>query len=136
MEWRLEQTGAGEDVESEIHGRSQHCLTFASILFLLVACVTGSIYVTDVGLANFSHTDKLPTDDIADRVSGKTCNLLKLIEDGGPMCRNNFKREIIEKPFYCYRTILQYTCYATLDPSGTGAQRIRKREPSSRRIQG
>ena len=125
MEWRLEQTGAGEAVESEFQGRAQLCLILASILFLLTACGTESIYVTGAGLANFVHTDKLPTDYIAERASGQECNLLKFIEDGGPMCRDSFKREVIEKPIYYYRTLGQPTCYATPDPYGTGAERIR-----------
>ncbi len=125
MEWRLEQTGAGEAVESEFQGRARPCLILASILFLLTACGTESVYVIGAGLANFVHTDKLPTDYIAERASGKECNLLKSIEDGGPMCRDSFKREVIEKPIYCYRTLGQPTCYATPDPYGTGAERIR-----------
>jgi hypothetical protein len=136
MEWRLEQTGAGEDVESEIHGSARHCLIFAFILFFLATCITGSIYVTGAGLANFVHTDKLPTDYLANRVLGKKYNLPKLIGDDGPMCRNSFKYELTEKPYYCYQTVLQYNFYETLDPIGSGAERIRKREPSSRRIQG
>ncbi len=125
MERRLEQTCAEEAVESEYQGRARPCLILASILFLLTACGTESVYVISAGLANFVHTDKLPTDYIAERASGKECNLLKAIEDGGPMCRDSFKREIIEKPIYCYRTIGQPTCYATPDPYGTGAERIR-----------
>ena len=79
----------------------------------------------DADLANFVHTDKLPTDYIAERASGNECNLLKSIEDSGPMCRDSFKREVIEKPIYCYRTLGQPTCYATPDPYGTGTKRIR-----------
>jgi len=75
MGWRLKQTGAGEDVESEIHGRAQHCLVFASILFFLATCVTGSIYVTVAGLANFVHTDNLPTDYLANHGIGQKINI-------------------------------------------------------------
>ena len=125
MEWRLEQTGAGEGVESEFQGRARPCQILASNLFLLTACGTEYVYVIVAGLANFVHTDKLPTDYIAERAPGKECNLLKSIEDGGLMCRDNFKREVIEKPFYCYRTLGQPTCYATPDPYGNGAERIR-----------
>jgi len=102
----LEKTGAVEDVESEICGRAQHCLNFAPILFLLAACVTGFICVIGAGLTNFVHRDKLPTDYIINGVSGKICNILKLIEDGSLMCRNSFKRENIKKPHCCYLTIL------------------------------
>ena len=136
MEWRLEQTGAGGDIDSEIHGRAQHCLIFVSILFFLATCVTGPFGATGAGFANFVYTEKLPPNHIANRVLSKNYNLLKLIEDDGPMCRNSFKREITEKPYYCYQTILQYNFYETLDPIGTGVERIRNREPSSRRIQG
>lgn len=125
MERRLEQTGAGDAVESECRGRVRPCLLLASMLFLLVSCGTESVYVLGAGLANFVYTDKLPTDYIAEQASGKECNLLKAIEDGGPMCRDSFDRQIIEKPIYCYRTLGQPTCYATPDPYGTGAERIR-----------
>ena len=136
MEWRLEQTGAGGDIDSEIHGRAQHCLIFVSILFFLATCVTGSFCVTGAGFANFVYTEKLPTNHIANLVLIKNYNLLKLIEDDGPMCRNSFRREIIEKSYFYYQTVLRYTFYKTLDVSGTGVERIRRREPSSRRIQG
>ena len=106
MERRLEQTGAGRDIDSEIHGRAQHCLIFVSILFFLATCVTGPFDATGAGFANFVYTEKLPTNHIANRVLSKNYNLLKLIEDDGPMCRNSFKRENIKKPHCCYLTIL------------------------------
>lgn len=121
----MERTGAEEDVESVSQGRATPCLILGSILFLFAACGTESVYILGAGLANFVYTDKIPTDYIAEQASGKECNLLKAIEDGGPMCRDSFERHIIEKPIYCYRTLGQPTCYATPDPYGTGAERIR-----------
>ncbi len=125
MERRLEKTSAEEAVESEVQGRVTPCLILVPILFLFASCGTESVFALGAGLANFVYTDKLPTDYIAERASGKECNLLKAIEDGGPMCRDSFVRQIIEKPIYCYRTLGQPTCYATPDPYGTGAERIR-----------
>lgn len=121
----MEQAGAEEVVESEFRGRAAPCLFLAAALFVIASCGTESVYVLGAGLANFVHTDKLPTDYIAERASGKQCNLLQAIEDGGPMCRDSFTRQVIEKPIYCYRTLGQPTCYATPDPYGTGAERIR-----------
>ena len=121
----MEQTGAEEAVESQFQGRAGPCLTLAVILLLLAACGTESVFVLGAGLASFVYTDKLPTDYIAEQASGKECNLLKAINDGGPMCRDSFERQVVEKPIYCYRTLGQPTCYATPDPYGTGAQRIR-----------
>ena len=121
----MERTGAEEVGESVSQGGAAPCLILASILFLFTACGTESVYVLGAGLASFVYTDKVPTDYIAEQASGKECNLLKAIEDGGPMCRDSFERHIIEKPIYCYRTLGQPTCYATPDPYGTGAERIR-----------
>ncbi len=121
----LKQTDAGEAVESEYRGKGWPCMILASILLLVSSCGTESVYALGVGLANFVYTDKIPTDYLAEQASGKECNLLKSIEDGGPMCRDSFERQIIEKPIYCYRTLGQPTCYATPDPYGTGAERIR-----------
>lgn len=121
----LEQTGAEEAVESIYKGRRWPCLLLIPILLVLNSCGTESVYALGAGLANFVYTDKIPTDYIAEHASGKQCNLLKSIEDGGPMCRDSFERQIIEKPIYCYRTLGQPTCYATPDPYGTGAERIR-----------
>lgn len=121
----MEQASAGESVESQYQGRARPCLILASILFLLASCGTESVFLIGAGLANFVYTDKIPTDYIAEQASGKECNLLKAIEDGGPMCRDSFERHIVEKPVYCYRTLGRPTCYATPDPYGTGAERIR-----------
>jgi hypothetical protein len=101
-------------------------VVFAPIVMLAVAsCGTESVIAIGAGLASFIHTDQVPTDYVAEYASGKQCNLLKSLEDGGPMCRDFFERRIIEKPIYCYRTIGEPTCYATPDPYGTGAVPIR-----------
>ncbi len=121
----MEQAGADEAVESNHQGRRLSCLILVPLLLLLSSCGTESVYAVGAGLANFVYTDKIPTDYIAEQASGKQCNLLKSIEDGGPMCRDSFDRQIIEKPIYCYRTLGTPTCYATPDPYGTGAERIR-----------
>lgn len=96
-----------------------------STMLLVSSCGTESVIALGAGLANFIHTDQLPTDYVAERASKKQCNLLKSLEDGGPMCRDSFERRIIEKPIYCYRTIGKPTCYTTPDPYGTGASQIR-----------
>ncbi|MEX2617564.1 MAG: hypothetical protein WD767_15860 [Alphaproteobacteria bacterium] len=97
----------------------------AALAILAASCGgTESVFALGAGLASFVHTDKLPTDYVAEYASGKQCNLLKSLEDGGPLCRDSFERNIIEKPIYCYRTIGEPTCYATPDPYGVGARQI------------
>ncbi len=97
----------------------------AAMGFLVSSCGgPESVFALGAGLANFVHTDKLPTDYVAEYASGKQCNLLKSLDDGGPLCRDSFERQIIEKPIYCYRTIGQPTCYSTPDPYGSGARQI------------
>lgn len=121
----MAKTGSGGETAA-VHLRGMKILVpVAAMAFLVASCGgTESVFALGVGLANFVHTDKLPTDYVAEYASGKECNLLKSIEDGGPMCRDSFERNIIERPIYCYRTIGQPTCYATPDPYGTGAQQI------------
>lgn len=120
----MQRSGEEETIESGSHGGSIFRPIFAALLFLLASCGTESAFVLGAGLANFVYTDQVPTDYIAEFASGKQCNLLKAIQDGGPLCRDSFTRQIIEKPIYCYRTLGLPTCYATPDPYGTGARKI------------
>ncbi len=120
----MQRSGAEEPIESEFHGGKRSRPIFVALLLLLSSCGTESVYVLGAGLANFVYTDQVPTDYIAEYASGKQCSLLKAIQDGGPLCRDSFTRQFIEKPIYCYRTLGQPTCYATPDPYGTGARKI------------
>ena len=113
-----------ETNESETHGGRRSRPILVVLLLVLASCGTESVYVLGAGLANFVYTDQVPTDYIAQYASGKQCSLLKAIQDGGPLCRDSFTRQFIEKPIYCYRTLGQPTCYATPDPYGTGARKI------------
>ena len=100
--------------------------TFALFTLGLGGCGgVESVFVLGAGLANFIHTDRVPTDYIAEYASGQECNLLKSIEDGGPLCRNSFTRTVVEAPVYCYRTLGEPTCYVSPDPHKTGAQTIK-----------
>jgi len=123
-EMRLQRSSVEETIESESHGGKRSCQILAVLLFLLASCGTESAYLLGAGLANFVYTDQVPTDYVAQYASGKQCSLLKAIQDGGPLCRDSFTREIVEKPIYCYRTLGLPTCYSTPDPYGTGAQKI------------
>jgi len=113
-----------ETIESESRGGRCSRPTLAALFLLLASCGTESVYVLGAGLASFVYTDQVPTDYIAQYASGKQCSLLKAIQDGGPLCRESFTRQIVEKPIYCYRTLGLPTCYATPDPYGTGARKV------------
>ena len=124
-EIRLAGTGSVEEGGVRNFHRVRRLAVTLSILLLVSSCGAESVIALGAGLASFVHTDQVPTDYIAERASGKQCDLLKSLEYGGPLCRNTFERRIIEKPIYCYRTIGKPTCYATPDPYGTGATQIR-----------
>ena len=101
-------------------------IIFTVAPFALSACGgPESVFVLGAGLANFIHTDRVPTDYIAEYASGQECNLLKSIEDGGPLCRNSFNPTVVEPPLYCYRTLGEPSCYVSPDPYKTGAQTIK-----------
>lgn len=112
-----------------VHRRPTSVKTVVAVTFLtfnLAACGGAeSVYVIGASLANFIHTDRVPLDYIAEYASGQECNLLKSIEDGGPLCRKSFTRTVIEPPLYCYRTIGKPSCYVSPDPYKTGAQTIK-----------
>lgn len=69
------------------------------------------------------NNDKLPTDYIAEAVTGLDCNSVRKSVDKGPLCRHH-KEEIVERPVYCYRTLGTITCYNEKDPYGTGQQQV------------
>jgi len=81
--------------------------------FLAVAGATSTIV----------NTDKLPTDFIAEAVTGLDCNSIRQSRDKGPLCRAPEQR-VIERPVYCYRTLGDMNCYEQPDPFGDGAQQV------------
>ncbi|MBT5107741.1 MAG: hypothetical protein HOM25_03585 [Rhodospirillaceae bacterium] len=106
--------------------RAAAIFAFIAFAFNLTACGgPESAYLIGATLANFIHTDRVPIDYVAEYASGQECNLLKSIEDGGPLCRKSFTRTVIEPPLYCYRTLGEPSCYVSPDPYKTGAQTIR-----------
>ena len=125
--------GSSEFYDSNIVGCKRHrpirattVFAFIAFAFNLSACGgPESAYLIGASLANFIHTDRVPIDYVAEYASGQECNLLKSIEDGGPLCRKSFTRTVIEPPLYCYRTIGEPNCYVSPDPYKTGAQTIR-----------
>ena len=70
------------------------------------------------------NNDKLPTDYIAEAVTGLDCNSIRKSVDKGPLCRHH-KEEIVERPIYCYRSLGTVTCYDQKDPYGTGQQEVK-----------
>lgn len=69
------------------------------------------------------NSDKLPTDFIADAVTGLDCNSIRQSEDKGPLCRAPEQR-VIERPVYCYRTLGNINCYDHPDPYRDGAEQV------------
>ncbi|MEQ8604569.1 MAG: hypothetical protein RIB45_14740 [Marivibrio sp.] len=67
--------------------------------------------------------DKLPSDFIAEAVTGQDCSYIRQLEDKGPLCRPE-RREVIERPLYCYRTLGQIECFEERDPYGIGQRTV------------
>lgn len=67
---------------------------------------------------------KLPTDLVADEITGEDCNAIRRFKDKGDLCRPRIKPEFIDKPVYCYRTLGAVECYDRRDPYKVGAQMI------------
>tara|TARA_Y100000588_G_scaffold238471_1_gene252172 strand:- start:495 stop:884 length:390 start_codon:yes stop_codon:yes gene_type:complete len=80
MERRLEQTGAGEAVDSEYQGRARSFLSLMSINFLPTASSFINLYVTGGQLAGLVQAGKLLTKFIEEYKSGKELDLLKFNE--------------------------------------------------------
>lgn len=100
-------------------------LTLAvSAAILLAGCGAETGFAVATGAAaTVMSTKKLPTDLVADAVTGLDCNSIRQMEDNGTYCRSPDQR-VIEKPKYCYRTLGVVSCYATEDPYGDGTQPI------------
>ena len=67
--------------------------------------------------------DKLPSDFIAEAVTGQDCSYIRHVKDKGPLCRPE-RREVIERPLYCYRTLGQIECFEERDPYGIGQRTV------------
>lgn len=67
--------------------------------------------------------DKLPTDYLAEAVTGQDCSYIRHVEDKGPLCRPP-RREVIERPLYCYRTLADIECFEERDPYGIGQRTV------------
>lgn len=74
--------------------------------------------------AAFIHEDKLPTDYLAEAVTGKDCSYVRHLEDKGPFCRGHDYGKVLEEPIYCYKSLGTVTCYRQPDPYGTGARPV------------
>ncbi|MBP5856807.1 hypothetical protein KAJ83_07290 [Marivibrio halodurans] len=67
--------------------------------------------------------DKLPTDYLAEAVTGQDCSYIRHVEDKGPLCRPP-RREVVERPLYCYRTLADIECFEERDPYGIGQRTV------------
>ena len=101
-------------------------LSLLSFIFLLQGCVLGTSFLGSAAIisgTSFVHTQNLPTDTIAEAVTGYDCSFVRQLKDGGTLCRNPHK-EYVEAPRYCYRELGTVTCYNKEDPYNTGAKAI------------
>ncbi|MCR9220851.1 MAG: hypothetical protein NXI21_11540 [Alphaproteobacteria bacterium] len=89
------------------------CLGGAEAPFLLATGATATTVLED----------KLPTDYIAEAVTGLDCSYIRHLDDKGPLCRPE-RREVIERPLYCYRTLGQIECFEERDPYGIGQRTV------------
>ena len=92
----------------------------------LAACSSpGPGATTAAGVVTaFIMTDKLPTDMIAEAMTGLNCSYVDHLDDGGPICRSHDYGQVIEKPIYCYKTLGKVDCYDYPDPYATGAHYV------------
>jgi hypothetical protein len=99
---------------------------------LLAGCDTAASGVAGVstgaalGIASTAfiiNEDKLPTDLIAEAVTGLDCNTIRKQKDKGPLCRPA-RQEVIEAPVYCYKTLGRIDCFDRPNPYGYQQQTI------------
>jgi len=79
-----------------------------------------SFYVLSAATSSFINSDKLPTDHLAEAITGLDCSTVRMINDNGPLCRRE-NPIVIEPPLYCYRTLGSIDCYREPDPFNAGA---------------
>lgn len=91
---------------------------------LLSGCLEAPFAAAAGATVAFVHEDKLPTDYIAEAVTGEDCSYVRRLEDGGPLCRSHDYGQVIDKPIYCYRSLGNVTCYDRPNPYGDGAQPV------------
>jgi len=125
--YRVAMPGAGETTEPISKGRLKAGL--AVPIGLMFAAAPGgpieAVVLADAGLANFIHTDKLPSDYLAEFATDEKCSRLKALEDKRPWCRESSERVVYERPICCCRTLGQIACYDKQDPYGRNSTRVR-----------
>ena len=105
-------------------GKIRRAVFAASACLALAGCGAEPGFVALAGATStIINTDKLPTDFIADAVTGLDCNSIRQSRDKGPLCRAPEQR-VIERPVYCYRTLGDMNCYEAPDPFRDGAQQV------------
>ena len=88
--------------------------------FLAGCGVSETFAVGTMATTSIVLEDKLPTDYLAEAITGKDCNYIRKLDDGGPLCRSQDYGQVIEKPLYCYRSLGKVSCYRTPNPYGDG----------------
>jgi len=104
-----------------ITGRLRVAIMIVATGFLLSGCESVATPLLALGGATATtiHTNKLPTDHIADYFTGQDCNSIRQSQDGGPLCRP-YQQGVIEEPRYCYKSLGTITCYTEPDPYRDG----------------
>lgn len=123
---QVEMKGSRQDLAARrFWSRAQRAGLLLGLALGLSGC-TG----LEPGLALFTgatattiNSDRLPTDLLAEYVTGMSCSSPRQSRDGGPLCRPH-DQSVIEKPKYCYRSIAAVTCYDEPDPYRDGAREV------------
>lgn len=115
-------------IHARAHFRRFRTTAAVVLALLLGGCGIGGVEPTFLAMAGATatviNTDKLPTDFIAEAVTGLDCNSVRQSRDGGALCRSPH-REVIERPIYCYRSLGTVNCYDEPDPYRDGRQPVK-----------
>ena len=96
------------------------------LLFMTSGCITSLTAATGAAViqtASFIHTDKLPSDHIAEAATGMDCSYVRQLDDGGDLCRP-LRQEVVEADVFCYRELGGVVCYDSPNPYGDDKKKI------------
>ncbi|WP_147300906.1 hypothetical protein [Aestuariispira insulae] len=111
------------------NSKRQLPVSYSTVKIAAITLVAVSISACGVdqpfGLAatattGFIMEDKLPTDYVAEAITGKDCSYIRRLDDGGPLCRSQDYGQVIEQPIYCYKSLGNVSCYRKPNPYGDG----------------
>ena len=108
------------EFSARVTGRAARIATLILLTATTSACVNEPFGAATLATTSFIMEDKLPTDYIAEAVTGKDCSYIRRLEDDGPFCRSQDYGQVIEQPIYCYKSLGNVSCYRSPNPYGDG----------------